>query len=146
MTDLRPEPARGDDLPAIRGLLDACQLPHEDLGAPLLANFVVLRGASGLAGVAGVEVHGRDGLLRSVAIAPEQRQHGLGQALVHACEERARSQGVQALYLLTTTAAEFFARRGYRTTGRKQAPAPIQATREFSTLCPGTAVCMVKPL
>jgi amino-acid N-acetyltransferase len=143
---LRPEPARGDDLPAIRVLLDASGLPHEDIGTPHLVNFVVLRGASGLAGVGGVEIQGADGLLRSVAVAPGQQQHGLGRALVEACEARARDQGATALYLLTTTAAEYFAHRGYRRVDRAAAPAAIQATREFAALCPSEAVCMVKEL
>jgi amino-acid N-acetyltransferase len=59
-------------------------------------------------------------------------------------EEVACSRPVSALYLLTTTAADFFARHGYHVTNRADAPEFLQATTEFSRLCPESAVCMVK--
>ena len=40
----------------------------------------------------------------------------------------------------------FFARHGYSTMGRENAPAAIQSTAEFSSLCPGDAVLMCKRL
>lgn len=140
------EPARPGDLPAIRALLQAEQLPHEDLTAAHLQDFFVLREGAGLVAVAGLERHGADGLLRSVAVAPDRRRGGLGIALAEATEQRARALGLGALYLLTTTAADFFARRGYRRIERQAAPAPLQASREFAALCPSSATCMVKTL
>jgi len=140
------EPARPGDLPAIRALLQAERLPHEDLTTRHLDNFLVLRDGAALWAVAGLERHGRDGLLRSVTVAPACRRGGLGGAMVGAAEGRARALGLGALYLLTTTAADFFARRGYRRIAREDAPAPLQASREFSALCPASATCMVKSL
>ena len=140
------EPARLEDLPAIRALLQAERLPQEDLTPAHLGQFLVVRRDGALAAVAGFERHGRDGLLRSVAVAAPLRQHGLGAALVEAVEAQARVAKLDALYLLTTTAAEFFARRGYRRIERSAAPAAVQASREFSALCPSTATCMVKTL
>jgi amino-acid N-acetyltransferase len=48
------------------------------------------------------------------------------------------------LYLLTTTAREFFAGRGYRAIDRADAPERIRGTTEFSDLCPASATAMVK--
>jgi arsenate reductase (thioredoxin) len=48
--------------------------------------------------------------------------------------------------LLTETAEIFFARKGYHTVDRKDAPAEIQASSEFSHLCPSSAVLMKKTL
>jgi amino-acid N-acetyltransferase len=66
--------------------------------------------------------------------------------LVHYIEEYAISQRVRHLYLLTTTADLFFARTGYQVIPRESAPAPIQETAEFQSICPASAVCMVKDL
>ena len=139
-------PAQADDLPAIRALLQSARLPQEDLTPAHLQDFVVLREGGTLVAVAGLERHGADGLLRSVAVAPDRRGGGLGAGLVQAVEAHARAAGLGALYLLTTTAADFFARRGYRRIERRDAPAPLQASREFAALCPSSATCMVKAL
>ena len=48
--------------------------------------------------------------------------------------------------LLTTTAEDFFVRRGYGVVGRDAAPAVVQKTTEFRSLCPDSAVCMMKHL
>jgi amino-acid N-acetyltransferase len=53
---------------------------------------------------------------------------------------------VETLYLLTTTAAAFFARHGYETVERDTVPARIRGTTEFDDLCPDSAVCMRKRL
>ncbi len=58
----------------------------------------------------------------------------------------ARSQGVRDVYLLTTTAEDFFARRGYVRIGREKAPRTIRSTREFADLCPASSAFMVKHL
>lgn len=143
---MKVEPAHAGDLPAIRELLEAGRLPHADLTAAHLDDFLVLRTKGGLAGVAGLERHGDAALIRSVAVTPALRGAGLGLALVAAVEARARTLGVRTLYLLTTTAAAFFAGRGYQVTARRRAPPVIQATPEFSALCPSSATCMVKDL
>jgi amino-acid N-acetyltransferase len=53
---------------------------------------------------------------------------------------------VGTLYLLTTTAREFFADRGYAEVERTEPPEAIRATTEFADLCPSTAACMRKRL
>ncbi len=58
---------------------------------------------------------------------------------------RARS-GVRSLFLLTTTAEEFFGQRGYARVARESAPETIRSTREFADICPASSVLMVKHL
>jgi amino-acid N-acetyltransferase len=53
---------------------------------------------------------------------------------------------VRVIYLLTTTAEEFFARRGYRRTERSSAPVAIRNTREFAGICPVSSAFMNKLL
>jgi amino-acid N-acetyltransferase len=102
--------------------------------------------SSTLTGVVGLELKNNNALLRSLAVIEPQRGKGLATQLVREIEKYARSQQVDTLYLLTLTAERFFAKRGYRKTDRKSAPAAIQETVEFSSLCPATAVCMKKHL
>jgi amino-acid N-acetyltransferase len=92
----------------------------------------------------GLELHGDVALLRSLVVEPAHRGSGDGVALVAAAEEHARHHGVRQIYLLTTTAAPFFARLGWRDADRDGAPDAIRRTREFSGLCPSTASFMVK--
>ncbi|MFB6072609.1 MAG: GNAT family N-acetyltransferase [Halobacterium sp.] len=70
------------------------------------------------------------------------RREGYGGALCDALEERARAAGFGALYLLTTTAGEFFADRGYEAVSRDEAPAAVRETAQFRDRCPATATCM----
>ena len=62
-------------------------------------------------------------------------------AWAHAAEK-----GVATLYLLTTTAADFFGRRGYEAVPRSAAPAAIAATPQFRDLCPASSVLMRKAI
>jgi len=96
-------------------------------------------------GVGGVET--RDGRVVTVcryrAIGTGNRY---GTALCEALESKVEADGVERLYLLTTTAAEFFGDCGYVETDRTTAPNAIRQTAEFDELCPVTATCMVKSL
>ena len=61
-------------------------------------------------------------------------------------EDRACRLHLSCLYLLTTTAEEFFARCGYEPIDRSRVPEAIRATAEFQSLCPASSVCMRKRL
>jgi len=137
--------ARPDDWPAVEALLRACALPV-DGAAEHLADFVVADEGSRLVAVAGLEARGADGLLRSVAVSPEVRSAGLGRAMVDAVEAMARSRGLKRLHLLTTTAAPYFARRGFRARQRAAAPESLQVSAEFRGACPASATFMTLSL
>ena len=132
----------------IKELLATGGLHHQDITPSHLQHFMVLKddASSTLTGVVGLELKNNNALLRSLAVIEPQRGKGLATQLVREIEKYARSQQVDTLYLLTLTAERFFAKRGYRKTDRKSAPAAIQETVEFSSLCPATAVCMKKHL
>lgn len=49
---------------------------------------------------------------------------------------------MRAVYLLTETAAEFFARLGFRPIRRAEAEPAVGASVEFTTACPASATCM----
>jgi amino-acid N-acetyltransferase len=100
--------------------------------------------AASLVGMGGLEVHGRFALLRSLAVGAEHRRQGLASMICDRLEEDATHRGVSRVYLLTETAESFFAKRGYSVATRENAPAEITATEEFTTLCPDSAVLMVR--
>ena len=139
-------PARPAEFDAIAGLLRAADLPVEDLDAVMLDAFVVATEGGACVGVVGLEIHGPNALLRSLAVEPRHRSRGLGAGLVDAIETEARARGVTALYLLTTTATAFFERVGYAAHDRAAVPSAIAATTEFSSLCPDTADCLWRNL
>lgn len=139
-------PALDEDHEAIMRMLDGMDMRTSDLSPAMLRAFLLQRDDGHVAGVVGLEIMGEAALLRSLAVDENARRRGLGRALVHAAERHALERGVRRLFLLTTTAADFFANRGYRAIDKSQAPAPIRGTAQFSTLCPASSVLMFKPL
>lgn len=97
-------------------------------------------------GIGGIEIYESHGLLRSIVIEQTARGNGWRTALCETLEADASANGVETLYLLMTTAADFFGNRGYVKTDRPDAPVTIQQTNEFDNLCPTTATCMKKIL
>lgn len=138
--------AAASDETRIKELLKDCGLPWEDITVHHLRNFFVLKDEKGLIGIIGMEVFDRVALLRSLAVRTQDRNRGFASELMKRTEEYAQSIGVHALYLLTMTAADFLARRGYQRLNRSLAPALLRETEEFRSLCPASAVCMVKYL
>ncbi|NBB51971.1 GNAT family N-acetyltransferase [Rhizobium sp. CRIBSB] len=116
-------------------------LPVDDLIAPQQAFFSGQDGAFG-----GFAVLGRDVLLRSIVVPISRRGQGVGHALVDALVVQAEGVGAQAVWLLTTDAADFFRRCGFLPVSRDAAPAGVRATRQFAGLCPASATLMHRPL
>lgn len=131
---------------ATEALLISCHLPTSDLAGSSEVLFFGHASDGTLAGVVGLEIHGQDALLRSLAVAEPKRDTGLGTALVSYAEQQAAAHGASAVYLLTTTAERFFERRGYVHAKRSEAPAVITSTNQFSELCPSSSAFMVKQL
>lgn len=138
--------ARPEEFGAVCALLAQCGLPADDLAAADMADFFVADDGGRIAGTAALQRFGDDGLLRSLAVAAPWRGRGLGAALVEAAEQRARLQRLHSLWLLTTTAAAYFAARGWRPAPREAAPAVLRASSQFAFTCPSSAACMVKSL
>lgn len=138
-------PASARDMNSVTSLLRWNALPTGDIDIDKLSHFLVCRDDAGeLQACAGAELFADIGLLRSVAVVEAQRSKGFGGAAVDAVERYTAARGVQELYLLTTTAALFFERRGYRRVDRQGVPEPLRQTAEFASLCPSSAICLCK--
>ena len=133
---VRIRPAAPFDVPAIRELVELAYGHYvERIGrrpAPMDDDHaeVVARGHTWVAEEAGalvgvlVLVPGSDHLLiENVAVAPDRWGTGVGRRLLDVAEDRAREAGVAELRLYTnalmTENRAYYARRGYRETGRQ---------------------------
>lgn len=161
---VRLVPATGSGVEWVHRLLDSAGLPTADLDDPRTSDedgpalyVAVADGGAGSGagegtngpgrvGCIGIERAGDAGLLRSAAIREGYRGEGYGAAMVRALETEARDAGIEALYLLTTTAAEFFENQGYEPVERRDVPVELKGSREFSDLCPASAAVLRKRL
>lgn len=143
---LHAEPARPHDLRGALELLGRSELTQQDVSEGWGHYFVVREDDGRVVGVAGLELHGDFGLLRSVAVDEDYRGQGLAAALIEAVLQRAQRVGLRSVYLLTTSARDYFARRGFADVGRDDAPAAIRESWEFKNGCPSTAALMQRPV
>jgi amino-acid N-acetyltransferase len=139
---IRERPPRS----GVVALLEAEGLPASDLTEAHLDHFFFTGADDAPGALVGLEIYGDAALLRSLAVSATARGQGVGSALVLHAEHYAAARGVRCLWLLTTTAENYFERRGYRRAARTQAPTSIRTTREFASLCPASSACMVKRL
>ena len=138
---MRLRPATHRDLPAIRALVRQGQLPDADV-AEHLGTFLIGEQNGSVVACGGFEMHGTTGMLRSVVVAPRWRGRGWGERLVRRLMVQAQAVGLGDLYLLTTNAGPYFAALGFRQVPRETAPALLRRTRQFTGLCPSSALLM----
>lgn len=129
------------DLAAVENLLERSDLPTAGL-VTCVDNLLVARSGAHIMGSAALERYGEAALLRSVAVYPTLRGAGVGHQLLEAVLAKAQQRGVRDLYLLTTTAGDFFARVGFQPISRGAVPASVKAAAEFTSLCPDSALVM----
>lgn len=137
--------ASADDLPAVEDLLTKSSLPVEGI-TDSIGSFVVAESDGRVVGVGGVERCGKYGLLRSVAVDPAARGRGVGAAIIERLIGDSEESGLRALYLLTTTAENYFPSFGFDRTPREAVPNEIQQTAEFRDICPSSATVMLRLL
>jgi amino-acid N-acetyltransferase len=138
--------ARPSDLAAVLELLTAARLPVQRVREGFGEGYAVVEHNGAIAGAAGIEIYGRLGLLRSVVVDPASRGAGLAKSLLGDRLAWAESRSLEAVYLLTTSAADYFSRFGFGTIDRKSVPSQIQNSAEFRLVCPASATVMCLPL
>jgi amino-acid N-acetyltransferase len=134
------------DLAATRDLIAAAGLPLAGLDDAALV--LVAEEAGALVGVVALERHGTgDGtayLLRSAAVDPARRGHGIGAALTTATLAHVDAAGAP-VGLLTETASEYFPRFGFVPVDRDRLPAALAESAELQGACPASARAMLRP-
>ena len=137
--------ARKSDLPAVEELLLASKLPLDGV-RDHFTDFIVAEDNNGIEGAVGLEKYESVALLRSAVVAADHRGTGIGRQLVEQVLERAEEDGIDELYLLTTTAENYFPRFGFKPTTRAAVPEELKSSAEFRGACPDTAVVMKRRL
>jgi amino-acid N-acetyltransferase len=135
--------ATHEDFPGVLDLLHRSGLPADGLSEHTPAVLVAYADGR-LVGSAALERYGDDALLRSVAVDPIIRGSGVGKRLTEAVLAVAREWGVRDVFLLTTTAEDFFPRFGFARIDRAAVPEPVRQSVEFATACPASAVVFRK--
>lgn len=130
----------------ILSLLTSHGLTTEDLSEQGEICFFGFGQPGCVRGVVGLEIHGRFGLLRSLAVSKDFQRKGTATILVKALEIHAHKVGITELYLLTETAQIYFSHRGFSVVSRELVPREIRETHQFSSLCPDSAALMRKRL
>jgi amino-acid N-acetyltransferase len=131
---------KSDDL-SIKKLLSDSQLPIEGVET-FLDHYIVASLEQEVIGVVGVEIYDNIGLLRSLAVKSGLQGKAIGKELFSRIMAFAHNQHMNELYLLTTTAEYFFAKRGFQKIDRDTAPETLKESIEFKSLCPESAICM----
>jgi amino-acid N-acetyltransferase len=134
-------PACGGDFDAIKRLLVASLLPSRDVGEGR-QRFIVASEGGRIIGCAGLQVSGQAGLVRSMAVHWTRRNAGLGSRLHRRLLFEAVLADVRTLYVVTTTAEEFFAGHGFRKVPASEVPPELQASDEFTAFVPGGSTVM----
>ena len=140
------EAAAAGDLEEVRQLLKECELPDAGLEDQWPQAYALVKDDPRVVGCAGLENYGREGLLRSLVVAPQLRGMGLGAQLLQDRMQAATRSGMARVFLLTTTAADFFLRHGFVPADRASANPSLQSSPEFAKACPATATCLVHNL
>ncbi len=123
-------------------LLRACSLPDSDIGQSFCRDFVVAIADGAVFATAALEVYGRDGLLRSVAVRPALRGRSIARALVAERLAHGERLGLSRVALLTTSAERFFERLGFVRTERAILSRELRACAQFCSVCPSSAACL----
>ena len=134
--------SRPDDLAPVIELLEASELPTVGVLQWLPHYLVAEVAGASIVGAGGLEFHAPDAVLRSLVVASGARGRGTGDSLVGRLIEVASTKGVRDLYLLTTTAEDYFRRRGFEVIGRNDVSDEASRSVEFQGACPDSAVVM----
>lgn len=137
--DIRP--AKAGDVETIKQLLVDNDLPIAGVDEHW-RTFIVARDGKRIVGCGGSETYPAAALIRSIAVAPEYRRNGVGRRIVRELLDRLSSHGLREFYLLTTTAEQYFRKRGFQKIDRDEVNPALLSSREFQDACPESAVCM----
>jgi amino-acid N-acetyltransferase len=140
-SEITIRPASEADLAAMKALLVASGLPTAGVDDHW-KTFLVAREGDAMVACGGAEAYQFAALIRSVAVSPQHRGHGIGRKIVRQLLDRLASRGLREFYLLTTTAEEYFRKRGFKTIDRDEVHPQLLSSREFQDACPESAVCM----
>jgi N-acetylglutamate synthase-like GNAT family acetyltransferase len=105
--------ATHNDLEVVREILEASQLSAHGILEPN-TSYWLAEINNHATGCIGLEWGADAALLRSAAVLPEHRKHGLGTQLLNVALTGARENSKLFVYLFSTDAGEYWTRQGFR--------------------------------
>ena len=145
MTPTTIERAEAADVPAILALLEQNHLPVDGF-ADYVETALVARQGGRIVGSVALETYADGVLLRSVAVAEQVQRQGVGGQLTEAALRLASDLHAPAVFLLTTTAEQYFPKFGFERITRADVPRSVQTSVEFRSACPASAIVMRRAL
>lgn len=133
--------AQENEYRAIIHLLASNALPTADIYEKNISLFVGVQKDEIIATI-GIETYGNVALLRSLCVKEGYKNQKVGEKMLSYLIALCQHENIEALYLLTTTAEDYFMRQGFTKIERENTPQSIQQTREFKDICPSSAVIM----
>lgn len=130
----------------IKTLLKEEGLPFNDIDEHLDTIIIAEEEEGEIVGLGAIEMYGKVGLFRSLVVKKSKRNNNYGKEILHYIEDYATSNGINELYLLAEHASNYFKRQKFEEVSRDRVPDEIKSTKQFSSLCPATAVVMRKYL
>jgi len=131
------------DLPRVEHLLVDAGLITAGV-AEHIEQFILAEDNGHVVGSAGLERYGAQALLRSVAVAPQYRNHGLGRTLVRRVLDGALRDQVREVYLFTISAPEYFRLLGFKPIGRDDVADSVRASQEYGECCSGAQAMVLR--
>lgn len=128
-------------IPTIEKILQKENLPYQDANAENIEFYMAFSDAD-FVGIVGLEKFVDLALLRSMVVFDKFRNKGYGLKIINQILQESTAKGIKELFILTTTAKDFFERLGFGVIERKDVPDSIKATTEFTSFCPASAICM----
>jgi amino-acid N-acetyltransferase len=138
--------ATTDVLSDVLELVQRSGLPIDGLADHLGDALVARTEKNVVVGCVALELYQQAALLRSLAVNPSFRNHGLGRKLTQAALRLARTRQASTVYLLTTTAEQFFPQFGFEPISRDEVPKDVRQSVQFTSACPQSARVMRKVL
>lgn len=143
--NLQIEPALESDYKEISYLLNVNELPSSDITEDHVQIFVGLNQQE-IIGTIGLQKYDSIGLLRSLVVKDGYKSQKIAGKLLHYIFDYCVMHKITELYLLTTSAEEYFYKYGFQKIERILVPEVIKETKQYQEICPKVAVVMHKSL
>lgn len=134
------------ECPDLRAALKAAGLPTADLEAPGRHFYAYTTLGGRLCGYGGFERFGEEALIRSVIVPDAMRGKKIGRNLVSLLLSRLYRFGARRAWCLTSDAADYFQKTGFKEVARENAPESILSTRLVRDLCPSDSILLCRTI
>ena len=133
------------EIALVKNILKEAGLPFEDIDQHS-ETFLTAKVGNEIVGAVGLEIWNDNGLLRSLVVKKNFRNYGFGNELYAASIDLAKQNNLKQVVLLTTTAEQFFSKKGFTKVTGNNIPSFVKATKEYIIYCPSSSVIMMKQI